>query len=158
MTEEITVKMLNTDGKESGTAKFTETQDGLEIDYSFENLPEGEFAMHIHETGLATPSKGFTDADSHWNPSNVEHGHETDSGPHIGDLPNIVVGSDGKVSGQEIIAKAVLSEDAPKGKYSLHNDGNGTTLIVHVGADDYKSQPTGDAGDRQLGGVIVPKK
>lgn len=153
--ESVEVTMFNSDNEESGTATFTETDEGVTFEYAFTNLPEGEFAMHIHETGRAT-APDFEDAGSHWNPSDVDHGSESETGPHLGDLPNIMVDSSGEVSGEETIADATLAEDAAEGQYSLHNDGQGTALIVHEGADDYVSQPTGDAGDRQLGGVIVP--
>lgn len=153
--DSVEVTMLNSDDEESGTATFTETADGVTISYAFTNLPEGEFAMHIHETGQAT-APDFADAGGHWNPADVEHGADSETGPHLGDLPNIEVDSSGEVSGEIMIADATLAEEAAEGKYSLHNDGQGTALIVHEGADDYVSQPTGDAGDRQLGGVIVP--
>lgn len=154
-TEPVEVTMLNSDDEESGTAIFTETEEGVEVAYEFTGLPEGEFGMHVHETGSATPPD-FEDAGSHWNPTDVEHGIETETGPHLGDLPNIVVDSSGEVSGEEVIQDATLAEEAPEGKHSLHNDGQGTALIVHDQADDYVTQPTGDAGNRQLGGVIIP--
>lgn len=158
MSEKIEVKMYDVEGKEHGVAEFVETETGILISYDFYDLPEGEFAMHIHETGLATPEKEFTDADSHWNPTNVEHGHKSGSGPHLGDLPNIFVGADGKTKGEEAVEGATLKEEAAEGRHSLYNDGQGTSLIVHVGPDDYHSQPTGAAGDRQLGGVIIAKQ
>lgn len=154
--ETVEVTLLNADGEESGTATFAETENGVTLTYDFYNLPEGEFGMHIHETGLAT-APDFGDADGHWNPADVEHGVNSETGPHLGDLPNIVVDSSGEVSGEELLEEATLAEDAPEEKYSLHNGGQGTALIVHDGTDDYESQPTGDAGDRQLGGVIIPK-
>lgn len=151
----IEVTMINSDEEESGTATFTETEEGVTLTYEFTGLPEGEFGMHIHETGSAT-APDFEDADSHWNPSDVEHGVDSETGPHLGDLPNIVVDSSGEVSGEELLEDVTLAEDPAEGQYSLHNDGQGTTLIVHDGADDYETQPTGDAGDRQLAGVIIP--
>lgn len=156
--DKLLVTMLHIDGNERGTATFTETETGIKLEYAFHSLPEGEFAMHIHETGLATPELQFTDADGHWNPTGAPHGHLSEDGPHLGDLPNIVVNPSGEAQGEEFIEGATLLEDAPEGQYSLYNGGRGTTLIVHVGPDDYISQPTGDAGDRQLGGVIIPKK
>lgn len=155
--ESVEVTMLNSEDEESGTATFTETSDGVEIAYEFTGLPEGEFAMHIHETGQAT-APDFTDAGGHWNPTEADHGSESENGPHLGDLPNIVVDDSGEVSGQETITGATLAEEPAEGRYSLANDGQGTALIVHEGADDYVSQPTGDAGDRQLGGVIIPSE
>lgn len=155
--ETVEVTMLNSEDEESGTATFTETSEGVEIAYAFTGLPEGEFAMHIHETGQAT-APDFSDAGGHWNPTDVDHGTDSETGPHLGDLPNIVVDSSGEVSGEETIAGATLAQEPAEGRYSLSNDGQGTALIVHDGADDYASQPTGDAGDRQLGGVIIPSE
>lgn len=153
--EPVEVTMLNLDNEESGTATFTETDEGVTVAYDFYNLPEGEFGMHIHQTGSAT-APDFEDADGHWNPTDVEHGVDSETGPHLGDLPNVVVDESGEVSGEELIEGATLAEEPAEGQYSLHNDGQGTALILHDGADDYESQPTGDAGDRQLGGVIIP--
>ena len=80
--ETVEVTMLNSEGEESGTATFTETDEGVTLTYEFFNLPEGEFGMHIHETGSAT-APDFEDADSHWNPSDVEHGVDSETGPHL---------------------------------------------------------------------------
>jgi Cu-Zn family superoxide dismutase len=153
--EPVEVTMVNSDNEESGTVTLTETEEGVQLTYELHNLPEGEFAMHVHETGSAT-APDFEDAGSHWNPTDVEHGTDSETGPHLGDLPNIEVDSSGEISGEELLENVTLAEEAPEGKYSLHNDGQGTALIVHEGADDYVSQPTGDAGGRQLGGVIIP--
>ncbi len=153
--ETIEVTMINSDEEESGTATFTETEEGVTLTYELNNLPEGEFGMHIHETGSAT-APDFEDAGSHWNPTDVEHGINSETGPHLGDLPNIVVDSSGEVSGEELLEGVTLAENPAEGEYSLHNDGQGTTLIVHDGTDDYETQPTGDAGSRQLAGVIIP--
>lgn len=153
--EPIEVTVMNSDEEESGTVTFTETEEGVTLTYEFTGLPEGEFGMHIHETGAAT-APDFEDAGSHWNPTDVEHGVNSETGPHLGDLPNIVVDSSGEVSGEELLENVTLSEEPAEGEYSLHNDGQGTTLIVHDGADDYETQPTGDAGSRQLAGVIIP--
>lgn len=150
-TESVSVTMLTNDGEEAGTAIFEETADGVQIDLDLEELPEGEYGMHIHEVGMATPPT-FEDAGSHFNPTDVEHGVDSESGPHVGDLPNLVVPEDGVVDEIIEIPDTTLQLD---GENTLNSE-EGTSLIVHTEADDYESQPTGDAGDRMLGGVIFP--
>lgn len=149
--EPVTVSMLNNEGEEAGTAVFEEDEDGVTVTLSLEGIPAGEYGMHIHEFGLATPPD-FEDAGSHFNPTDVEHGVNSDTGPHIGDLPNLEVSEDGIVNEVIQIPDATLQP----GEENTLNTEDGTSLIVHTEADDYESQPTGDAGDRMLGGVIFP--
>lgn len=149
----VNVTVINRDGEDAGTAVFTEIDGGVKLEVNFHGLPQGEFAMHVHEVGLAT-APDFTDAGSHFNPTGAQHGKHSENGPHIGDLPNIVVPETGEFEGAFVIDNTSLTEGEP----NTLNNPNGTTLIVHVGADDYISQPTGDAGDRQLAGVIFAKQ
>lgn len=153
MDEEKVIKVLNQKGDVAGSATLTEADGGVKLHVEFNGLPEGEFAMHIHEKGLATPPD-FTDAGSHFNPTGAEHGKLSEHGKHVGDMDNIVVGADGKFVGDRLIEGATLD---PDGENTLQSK-EGTSLIVHMGPDDYHSQPTGAAGDRQLGAVIFPPK
>ncbi|XJS10700.1 superoxide dismutase family protein [Aerococcaceae bacterium WGS1372] len=147
---EVESEVINSDEESIGTATFRQDAEGLvTLELELEGLEEGEYGMHIHEVGLAT-APTFEDAGSHFNPTDVEHGTNSETGPHAGDLPNLVVGADGKVS--ETIEIPDVSLD-PEGENTL-NSTDGTTLIIHTGADDYESQPTGDAGDRQAAAVI----
>lgn len=144
------VSVINNDEEEIGTAHFTEDAEGnVQLHLVLSGLEEGEYGMHIHEVGLAT-APTFEDAGSHFNPEDVEHGTESETGPHAGDLPNLVVGTDGEVD--EVIDIPNVTLD-PEGENTLQSV-DGTTLIIHTEADDYVSQPTGDAGDRQAAAVI----
>lgn len=147
---EIETEVINSEDETIGTATFRQDQEGVvTLELELEGLEEGEYGMHIHEVGLAT-APTFEDAGSHFNPTDVEHGTNSETGPHAGDLPNLVVGEDGTVS--ETIEIPDVSLD-PEGENTL-NSTDGTTLIIHTEADDYESQPTGDAGDRQAAAVI----
>ncbi|MBZ6527919.1 superoxide dismutase family protein [Aerococcaceae bacterium DSM 111021] len=147
---EVETDVINSDEEVIGTATFREDQEGLvTVELELEGLEEGEFGMHIHEVGLAT-APTFEDAGSHFNPTDVEHGTDSETGPHAGDLPNLMVGEDGTVSETIEIPDVTLD---PEGENTL-NSTDGTTLIIHTEADDYETQPTGDAGDRQAAAVI----
>ncbi|TJV92083.1 MAG: superoxide dismutase family protein, partial [Mesorhizobium sp.] len=82
----------------------------------------------------------------HFNPTNAEHGFFAGKGPHAGDMPNQRVGADGVLRAQAFNSMVKLDggETAIRGK----------ALMIHGGQDDYKSQPAGDAGNRQACAVI----
>lgn len=147
---EVESDVINADEEVIGTAHFTEDQDGnVELHLELSGLEEGEYGMHIHEVGLAT-APTFEDAGSHFNPTDVEHGTESETGPHLGDLPNLVVDENGEVD--EVYQLEGVTLD-PEGENTL-NSVDGTTLIIHTAADDYETQPTGDAGERQAAAII----
>jgi len=145
----LDVDMVDSDGTYVGSAVFDEDENGVTLNLNLEGLPAGEYGMHIHEVGQATPPT-FEDAGDHFNPTDAEHGFDAEDGHHLGDLPNLVVPENGIVSETIEIRDVSLLPDA---EYTLATE-EGTSLIIHTEADDYESQPTGDAGDRMVGGVI----
>ena len=68
----------------------------------------------------------------------------------MGDLPNIVVGADGKVD-TEVFVKGVTISG---GMMSLLRPG-GTSLVVHEKEDDGMTDPSGNSGARIACGVIT---
>jgi Cu-Zn family superoxide dismutase len=141
--------LKNSQGEKVGEAKLTETPKGVKIELKAENLPPGGHAFHIHEKGVCTPPD-FADAGGHFNPFGKEHGLENPKGPHAGDLPNITVGPDGKVSFETVATLVTLKP----GKNSLFQPG-ATSLMIHAHADDMMSDPAGNAGPRIACGVIT---
>jgi Cu-Zn family superoxide dismutase len=66
-------------------------------------------------------------------------------------MKNFTVGADGKAKTKVEDADATLKE----GPHSLLT--SGAAVMVHAKADDYKTDPAGNAGDRIACGVIEKK-
>ena len=139
---------VNSEGSEIGVATLTETPQGVLIEYALNNVPEGEHGFHIHETG-ACEGADFKSAGGHYNPRGHEHGYKTEKGIHAGDMPNQFAGKDGTLRGHLLNANVSLGDS----EGALFDD-DGSAIVVHSGADDYSSQPSGDAGDRIACAVI----
>ncbi|WP_087973727.1 superoxide dismutase family protein [Oceanobacillus rekensis] len=147
--EEVLVSLENTEGAVVGTATLKGKSSGVSIHLEAENLPPGTHGFHIHEAGVCEPPT-FESAGSHYNPTGAKHGFDHPEGPHAGDLENIVVSDDGTVN-VEVMAEMVTLEQGAEN--TLYTE-DGTSLIIHSDADDYISQPSGNAGDRIACGVI----
>lgn len=137
-------------GKQVGAVTLQDTPNGVLVRASLEGLPPGVHAFHIHEKGVCQPP--FTSAGGHFNPTGKEHGFLNPRGPHAGDLPNIVVPASGQLK-LEVLDPWV---HVGHGEANLL-DADGSSLVIHQGPDDYRTQPAGDAGERIACGVIEPK-
>jgi superoxide dismutase, Cu-Zn family len=118
------------------------------IRLSIKGLPAGERAFHIHGVGKCEPP--FTSAGGHFNPGSKKHGIMAAEGHHAGDLPNLHVPAGGELI-VEVLNAAVTLE---KGKANSLFGPQGTALVIHAGKDDYKTDPTGDAGGRIACGIV----
>jgi Cu-Zn family superoxide dismutase len=136
-------------GNEVGKATFTSTPSGVLINLDLTAIPAGEHAFHIHAVGKCEPPK-FESAGPHFNPDETKHGLMNPQGPHAGDMPNLHVAADGKVQVEVLNPTVTLSAE------SALLDEDGAAIVVHAGADDYKTDPAGNAGDRIACGVIAP--
>ena len=141
--------LLNAKGEPVGTATLTEKSNGVQLDLKASNLPPGIHGFHIHAVGICE-APDFKSAGPHFNPEGKQHGWDNPLGHHLGDLQNLNVGSDGKVSVRVLVPGVTLGE----GPNSLFHEG-GTSLIIHEKADDGKTDPAGNAGARIVCGVII---
>lgn len=134
------------DGRPAGTATLLNDARGLRIVVTATGMTPGPRGFHLHTTGKCE-GPGFTSAGGHLNPDNRKHGSLAAGGAHLGDLPNLEIGSDGSGRATEIV---------PGGSGALGAifDADGTAVVIHANADDYRTDPTGNAGDRVACGVF----
>ena len=94
----------------------------------------------------ACDAPGFTTAGGHWNPTMRQHGSMNPNGQHEGDLPNLMIGSNGRGSLGAVIPGATIAGLL---------DADGAALVVHAGPDDLMTDPAGNSGARIACGVFV---
>ncbi|UCF40674.1 MAG: superoxide dismutase family protein [Gemmatimonadota bacterium] len=127
-----------------GTVTFVATDSGILVRADLTGLPPGEHGIHIHELGDCSAPDG-TSAGGHFNPDDSPHGAPDDQSRHVGDLGNLTADDAGLARYERTDARIALG-----GHHSIV----GRAVIVHAGADDLVSQPTGSAGARAACGVI----
>ena len=140
------------DGAALGSVTVSEAAGGLMLAVSATGMPAGKHGIHLHEKGLCEGPK-FESAGAHWNPSMKQHGRDNPAGAHAGDLANLTVAADGSAKTSIPLAGAMMASGA-----MMLADADGTALVVHAKADDYKTDPSGDSGDRIACAVIAAPK
>lgn len=132
--------------KVKGTITFKEVAGGVEATANLEGLTPGDHAWHVHEKGDCSSADGKS-AGGHFNPMNMDHGAPDADKHHAGDFGNLTADKDGKAQKTFVMKGITLGAD------NMSIVGKG--FIVHDKADDFKTQPTGNAGDRVACGVIT---
>jgi Cu-Zn family superoxide dismutase len=147
----VTVVLKDTNGQSVGSATLSEGKggSGVTIKLNVKNLTPGDHAVHFHQVAKCE-GPTFTTAGGHFNPDKKLHGLQNPAGPHAGDMPNFTVKADGT-------SKATVTDplvNLGSGDHSLFT-GGGTALVIHAKADDMKTDPSGNAGDRIACGAIT---
>lgn len=145
----VTVNLMDGNGKPVGTVELTEEEDALRVIVDAKDLPEGLHGFHFHEKGVCE-APDFESAGGHFNPTEASHGLDHEGGPHAGDLPNLEVGPDGTAKEEFFVENLTLLAGEEN---SLFHEG-GTAVVIHAEADDGKTQPSGNSGDRIACGVV----
>src|SRR5690554_1822693 len=132
-----------------GEAQFTERDGKVTFEAKFNGLEPGTHAIHLHEKADCSAADASS-AGGHWNPTLQKHGKWGDGeGYHKGDIGNLEADNEGNAS------ITMETDEWCIGCGDENKDILGKSIIVHEGADDFVSQPTGDAGGRvACGGVI----
>ncbi len=128
----------------NGTVRFYETKYGVVVAAQITGLPSSNepckspiFGFHIHEGGACsgTEEAPFSAAMGHYNPHSCPHPY------HAGDMPPIF-GAEGRAFLAFLSSRFSVKEIV------------GKTVIIHAGPDDFKTQPSGNAGSMIACGVI----
>jgi len=152
----VEVEMRDAQDQPVGTVTLTADGERTRVAASIDGLEPGFYGFHVHQNADCDPDAPdgpFTTAGGHYSPEGGAHG------AHAGDLPNLLVGEDGR-------AEMTVSTD----RFALGDlRAAGGAFIVHAGADNHANVPeryldggppdedtlaTGDAGPRQACGVI----
>lgn len=135
-------------GLPGGTAQLLASGSQVNISIAVVGLAPGVHGAHLHMTG-SCESPDFVSAGAHLNPTGHQHGTSNPAGPHLGDLPNVTVGSAGTGT-----VSATLPGTREEVLAQLF-DGDGTAVVVHANADDYRTDPSGNSGGRIACGVLT---
>jgi Cu-Zn family superoxide dismutase len=148
-TQKATAVFTNLQGQQIGTANLLQTSQGVLIEAEVHGMPPGEHAFHIHQKATCDPATKFESAGGHFALPGEKHGFLAEDGPHAGDMPNQFVGQDGMLRIHVLDPNVTLEI----GEGSLFG-ADGSSIVIHAKADDYRSQPAGNAGDRIACAVI----
>jgi Cu-Zn family superoxide dismutase len=134
--------------KAFGEATFEQVGDRVRVIVFAQGLaPDREHGFHIHEVGDCSSGDGMS-TKGHFNPFGKPHGNPAQGERHAGDLPALKAAKNGRAK-LDVTMDIITLHPGPASII-------GRGLIIHADPDDYKTQPTGNAGARIACGVIQP--
>jgi Cu-Zn family superoxide dismutase len=143
------VELKDAKGNSVGMAMLSPAKGGgVSIDLDVKGLPPGEHALHFH--AVPKCEAPFTSAGGHFNPAMKKHGMQNPEGPHAGDMNNFTVDAKGTAKTTIVNTKVTMGSEPN----SIYANG-GTALMIHAAADDMKTDPAGNAGERIACGEIT---
>ena len=149
VSEAPAVPLIDAGGQIIGEVRGGDSDEGATLVVNARGLLPGEHGIHIHDVGVCDPPD-FATAGSHWNPTGKQHGGRNPNGAHAGDLQNVRVADDGILQVRIVVPRTYLSNagrDAQPGAQEIL-DASGAALVIHSKADDYRTDPSGNSGDR----------
>jgi superoxide dismutase, Cu-Zn family len=136
-----------TDTQVGTVATRLDKQGGVLVSLDTAGLSPGRHGVHIHQIAKCEAPR-FESARSHWNWTQKKHGHLNPRGHHAGDLGNLTVGADGKGQATFVVP---LNDWDPKAT-------GGLPLVIHASADDDRTDPAGNSGERIACGVFYLRR
>jgi len=135
----------------SGTLTLRPMGDGVHVTGEIGGLaPGSSHGFHVHETGDCSAADASSAGD-HFNPTSSPHGRAGAGAHHLGDSDNIVANAQGVARVNAHLRDVGLGT-------GLANDIGARAVVVHAAPDDYRSQPSGNAGARVACGVIAVQR
>jgi superoxide dismutase, Cu-Zn family len=135
------IPLVNASGATVGAVQAEQRPGGTYLRIAVHDLAPGEHGLHLHAVGRCD-GPDFKSAGAHWNPAGKQHGHLNPLGAHLGDLPNLTVSSNRHGALNFLVGGSLA-------------DADGTSLVIHAKPDDYKTDPSGNSGDRIACAVIA---
>lgn len=142
-----TAELRDSNGQTVGLAQLRNRGTDWALAIGVSGQTPGEHGIHLHDAGRCE-GPDFASAKGHLNPAGKSHGASNPAGMHAGDLPNLQVEPDGT-------AQVILPVPGPVEAATIF-DTDGTAIVVHAAADDYRSDPAGNSGKRVACGVLIP--
>jgi len=140
--------ILDRNGRTQAAADLIQVRQLIRVEIDAAGLRPGTYGAHIHATGSCN-APDFSSAGPHWNPTGKQHGADNPQGKHLGDLPNLEVDAQGR----GLLIFAVENSSLEGGPNPLL-DADGAAIVIHAKPDDYRTDPSGNSGDRIACGVI----
>ena len=141
---EARVTFRDAAGREVGWARLQQAGADVRMRLEGNHLSPGSHGVHVHTVGRCD-APDFASAGAHWNPVGRQHGRNNPAGAHMGDLPNLMV--DGKGNGTLVTTLRGTTLAALR-------DADGSAVVIHAAADDYRTDPSGNSGARIACGVV----
>ena len=140
-------RLNNAQGLPAGTAQVVATGDQVTLTLAVAGLPQGTHGVHLHMVGQCQ-GPDFAAAGGHLNPGGHQHGSANPAGSHLGDLPNLetALGGAGTLTARLNGTPAEIA--------AALFDSDGSAIVVHADADDYRTDPSGNSGKRIACGVL----
>jgi Cu-Zn family superoxide dismutase len=166
LSESPAVPLVNAAGEIIGEVRGGDSDRGATLLLNAQGLPPGVHGIHLHDIGICE-GPSFESAGPHWNPTGRQHGGQNPQGAHAGDLQNVTVGEDGRLRVQIVVPGTYLRNEGREVRPGAHEilDASGAALVIHAQPDDYRTDPSGNSGDRiacavlgspETGAIVAP--